>query len=501
MTTTNATYQPNMTDESVPNFHDMKVTFTKQGTEFVPDDWEEYASETDEPVQDIQSEPEDAYEPVRSSIFPPQIIELLPGGRPPRNIQLLPAKRPTDTPIFVPNWSKNSLTSDAVGMDFSKQSYNGPVQEFEPTPQKVLNPSKNLNKFCPDRLSLKYAEELEQFLNIQNTRPCAYKLNGNCKDGRKCAFAHDKTELMFISCEHGSECYSKEKCKFWHPHETLDDTWTRLCKISQEFFDKAKAEKDSSKAVDTKPQKTRPCLHFINEQCDKGDKCTFAHSPRDLKLTRCRYGIECHNKNDKCEYYHQQCEHPWTAWRRLCQLEKTKVSSKAVCEVVTKPQKTRPCLHFINGRCDKGDKCSFAHGPRDLKLTTCRYGDECRKKNDKCEYYHSQSEHPDDVWTRLCQLEKTKDKSRQKQDTPQQKQDKPRQKQVKTRPCYQHLVDHCRDGDKCTFAHSAEEFNPITCFRGSKCHKKKTCPFSHPSETRQKVWKRSCAIAKAQKNV
>ena len=430
MTTTNATYQQTMTDSSVPDFHDMNITLGQHGIEYVLDDWEDYEFETDEPVEDIQSEhehePDHEDEPDRLRL-PPQITEIRPGGNRLSGIRILPPRNPTDTPVFDLKW-KNIPKPDAVPMDFSKGSYKGPVQEFELTPLPVLNPSKNPNRFCNDRLSLNNAEELQQVLNNQNTRPCSYKLNGHCKYGGKCHFAHDIAELRCTPCEHGSECYSKEtSCKFCHPHETRHDVWTRLCKISREFFDKAKAEK---------------------------------------------------------------------------------ASSKAVCEMVNKLQKTRPCLHFINGHCDKGDKCTFAHGPFDLKLTPCKFGNGCHKKNDNCEFYHSQCEHPGDLWTRLCQLEKTKDKSRQKQDKSRQKQDKSRQKQnktrqkqEKTRPCYHQLVDHCRDGDKCKFAHNVREFNPIPCMHGSECYKKKTCQFCHPSESRQKVWTRLCAIEKAKKNV
>ena len=52
--------------------------------------------------------------------------------------------------------------------------------------------------------------------------------------------------------------------------------------------------------IDKNSYKTKLCKYFKNGNCNKGEKCTFAH---DSKKIICKYGNSCHKK-DKCNFLH-----------------------------------------------------------------------------------------------------------------------------------------------------------------------------------------------------
>lgn len=51
--------------------------------------------------------------------------------------------------------------------------------------------------------------------------------------------------------------------------------------------------------------------------------------------------------------------------------------------------KTILCTYFQRGSCNRGDKCSFAHGKKDLRYAPmCQYGENCYNEN--CKYRHKE---------------------------------------------------------------------------------------------------------------
>lgn len=54
----------------------------------------------------------------------------------------------------------------------------------------------------------------------------------------------------------------------------------------------------------------------------------------------------------------------------------------------TTTYKTRKCIYFQDGFCRNEDKCNFAHDDTELIRKPCRYGDQCRNKNN-CYFFHS----------------------------------------------------------------------------------------------------------------
>lgn len=52
--------------------------------------------------------------------------------------------------------------------------------------------------------------------------------------------------------------------------------------------------------IDINSHKTKLCKYFKNGNCNKGEKCTFAH---DSKKIICKYGNNCYKK-DRCKFLH-----------------------------------------------------------------------------------------------------------------------------------------------------------------------------------------------------
>lgn len=48
--------------------------------------------------------------------------------------------------------------------------------------------------------------------------------------------------------------------------------------------------------------------------------------------------------------------------------------------------KTQMCKYFLEGKCNKGEKCNFAHGEQELKKIPCKFGFKCR--NESCTFFH-----------------------------------------------------------------------------------------------------------------
>ena len=66
--------------------------------------------------------------------------------------------------------------------------------------------------------------------------------------------------------------------------------------------------------------------------------------------------------------------------------------------------KTVLCEHYLVRNCRLGDKCSFAHGERELRQTTpprrrknpCKWGSACFNKDSGCVFGHGTDDEDDD---------------------------------------------------------------------------------------------------------
>lgn len=104
--------------------------------------------------------------------------------------------------------------------------------------------------------------------------------------------------------------------------------------------------------------KTKMCIHNLSGRCNRGDKCSFAHSaeelrqPPDLHKTRLcpdfLGSVDGCPRGAECKFAHGEKELRWT-------VEYYKMS---LCPVWA-----------VDGSCPRGDECRWAHGLKDLRKT------------------------------------------------------------------------------------------------------------------------------------
>ncbi|CAJ1430571.1 unnamed protein product [Effrenium voratum] len=108
------------------------------------------------------------------------------------------------------------------------------------------------------------------------------------------------------------------------------------------------------------------CRYFENGHCDKGQHCSFAHGPSELrgagsqarfKMDLCDFFARGYCvKGENCTYAHGPAE--------LCIAGS---SSPERLEPSPPNFKRHICTYYEKGQCDKGNKCTFAHGFAELR--------------------------------------------------------------------------------------------------------------------------------------
>ncbi|KAI3929729.1 hypothetical protein MKX01_025897 [Papaver californicum] len=135
------------------------------------------------------------------------------------------------------------------------------------------------------------------------------------------------------------------------------------------------------------------CVYFLASPltCKKGMECEFRHSevarlnPRD-----CYYWLAGNCLNPTCSFRHPPLERPETTPEpatvpQQSSLPTTVPQQSSLAATVpqqssliaTVPQHSSvlvnkisvPCYFYFNGFCNKGDKCTFMHGPNDVSAT------------------------------------------------------------------------------------------------------------------------------------
>jgi hypothetical protein len=120
-----------------------------------------------------------------------------------------------------------------------------------------------------------------------NTKICMYGLN--CSNKERCGFAHSPQELRKTDCIMGPFCV-KPSCRFNH----------------RDFIElhdgKILRKNRSVKSPSTNPLYRTKLCKMIMTGCHNSE-CSFAHSEEELRITMCRYGEKCRNRN--CMFYHE----------------------------------------------------------------------------------------------------------------------------------------------------------------------------------------------------
>ncbi|KAI3991070.1 hypothetical protein MKX01_017230 [Papaver californicum] len=115
------------------------------------------------------------------------------------------------------------------------------------------------------------------------------------------------------------------------------------------------------------------CVYFLASPltCKKGMKCEFRHSevarlnPRD-----CYYWLAGNCLNPTCSFRHPPSERPETTSEPATVPQQSSLPATVPQHSSILVNKVSvPCYFYFNGFCNKGDKCTFMHGPNDVSAT------------------------------------------------------------------------------------------------------------------------------------
>lgn len=143
--------------------------------------------------------------------------------------------------------------------------------------------------------------------------------------------------------------------------------------------------------------KTTLCTYFQRGNCNRRDKCCFAHGKKDLRYApMCQFGRDCYNEN--CKYRHEKIPSIHSASdnsscdenegsngpdrrfsERLSPVHISPVKegisfldvAKNGAKVLTSYKSTLCKEWSETGDCKYGVKCSYAHGTDDIKESLC----------------------------------------------------------------------------------------------------------------------------------
>jgi hypothetical protein len=242
------------------------------------------------------------------------------------------------------------------------------------------------------------------------TRICRNWLHGNCEFGAKCIFAHGDAELqlsevgpatqkplMYDSafryktriCHNwlNGHCDFGAGCIFAHGEAEL-----RACE--NEVVDNSQNDPRPTAVGDPAKYKTAICRNWLTGRCDFGSRCFFAHGQAELRTLKegklpgnsCQSNPQRNTVGDPAKYKTAICRN-WLNGRcefgtncffahghaeRVINEEKLPRDSMESCQhsaVRDAKYKTTMCHNWLNGQCDFGRSCSFAHGQGELRPT------------------------------------------------------------------------------------------------------------------------------------
>ena len=143
--------------------------------------------------------------------------------------------------------------------------------------------------------------------SVKDNVPCVY--------GTKCIFTHYADEVQPNDCAFGCNCtlikYKEEHlknknmkkiCMFIHPKETISN-WLSRNGFNESLMQRPIKDPEVFKC-------TRMCISVLEKiPCTKGEECTYAHSPEELKTTPCNFGCYCkHIRKEGEEYLNNETE-------------------------------------------------------------------------------------------------------------------------------------------------------------------------------------------------
>eukprot|EP00906_Rhabdomonas_costata_P010894 RCo015322 len=206
------------------------------------------------------------------------------------------------------------------------------------------------------------------------------------------------------------------------------------------------------------PRKVIPCYHFKQGFCPRGEACLFLH-----RRIPCPNPSACPLGN-RCPYTHPKEAAP----TRLVAGDTPFVVSGTSAEPDGDRSKylTVPCLFFKQGKCTKGEACTFIH-----EIIPCKFGTQCTRGL-QCPYHHP-SDPPAASAT---------SSGEQKPATDLPETSSGGKKLFRTVPCFNFKHGHCVNGSSCSFLHER-----VNCKFGAFCPKGLLCPYDHPKNASEQL--------------
>jgi hypothetical protein len=153
------------------------------------------------------------------------------------------------------------------------------------------------------------------------------------------------------------------------------------------------------------------------------------------------------------------------------QEQEVKMTNVAVVEeFLQDKQNVRSIVCKFGKRCQKLDSCSYAHCIEEFTPSHCKHAASCHKNT--CQYLH-----PNETVNELVQRCRLNIQSK---NLPVQRMDNSFSQICKN--ITSTGVNNCKYGQKCKYAHTAEQYNPLQCKYGAKCVNN-TCGYKHPNES------------------
>jgi hypothetical protein len=194
----------------------------------------------------------------------------------------------------------------------------------------------------------------------KKSKMCSYFLQGRCTN-QPCNYSHDmngaaSADSMMPADMSMGESRPKRTCNYFASGQGCPHG--NQCKFSHDVsssgYAAPQAQMDDVGMFDSKfgnARTQKPCTHFARGKCRNGDSCPFSHDTSFLPAPQATYEPPANTWPAQGNQYSapQMGANQWGG-----------VGYQAAPAVKAQPSR-KPCYHFLNGHCSKGDNCTFLH--------------------------------------------------------------------------------------------------------------------------------------------
>jgi len=200
-------------------------------------------------------------------------------------------------------------------------------------------------------------------------RVCLDNLNGVCRRGEDCKFAHEEQERQVCRDFLNNVCRRGSDCRFSHDRE--NDKGRKICLHYLNGKCSMGAECKFVHKEVSALSGNEVCKDWLNGRCDRGHRCRFQHPP-DMGSERlpddgrdvCRdyLNFKC-DRGRSCKFYHPPRDERRPrngGWSRYDDFSPRRRYRERDRDVPGGPDFVAVCRDFLSGNC-YNDRCNFVH--------------------------------------------------------------------------------------------------------------------------------------------